>query len=331
MSIRIGINGFGRIGRVVFRAAQQRNNIEIVGINDLLDINYIAYLLKYDSTHGIFRGTIDINDNYLIVNGKKIRYTSEKNPKQLQWDQINADVIIEATGIFLTDHDARNHIYAGAKKVILTAPPKDNINMYVMGVNHHNYNNEDIISNASCTTNCVAPLAKIINDHYGIVEGLMTTVHAMTATQKTVDQFSINDWRGGRAASQNIIPSSTGATKAIGKIIPTLHDKLLGIAFRVPTINVSVVDLTIRLYKSSTYKNICTTIQDSANDVLKNILGYTEEEVVSSDFNGNTLTAIFDAKASIMLNSNFIKLILWYDNETGYSNKILDLITYITK
>lgn len=331
MTIKVGINGFGRIGRIVFRAAQERKDIEIVAINDLLDANYMAYMLKYDSTHGRFNGTVEVKDGHLVVNGKTIRCTAEKDPANLKWNEVGVDVVAEATGIFLTDETARKHITAGAKKVVLTGPSKDETPMFVMGVNHNTYNGKDIVSNASCTTNCLAPLAKVINDKFGIIEGLMTTVHATTATQKTVDGPSAKDWRGGRGASQNIIPSSTGAAKAVGKVIPELDGKLTGMAFRVPTPNVSVVDLTVRLNKPATYKEICQAIQHAANGELKGILGYTEDDVVSTDFNGDKLTSIFDAKAGIALNDSFVKLVAWYDNETGYSNKVLDLIAHIAK
>ncbi|PAV09258.1 type I glyceraldehyde-3-phosphate dehydrogenase [Arsenophonus sp. ENCA] len=331
MTIKVGINGFGRIGRIVFRAAQERKDIEIVAINDLLDANYMAYMLKYDSTHGRFNGTIEVKDGHLVVNGKTIRCTAEKDPANLKWNEVGVDVVAEATGIFLTDETARKHIAASAKKVVLTGPSKDDTPMFVMGVNHNTYNGQDIVSNASCTTNCLAPLAKVINDKFGIIEGLMTTVHATTATQKTVDGPSAKDWRGGRGASQNIIPSSTGAAKAVGKVIPELNGKLTGMAFRVPTPNVSVVDLTVRLNKPATYKEICQAIQQAANGELKGILGYTEDDVVSTDFNGDKLTSIFDAKAGIALNDSFVKLVAWYDNETGYSNKVLDLIAHIAK
>ncbi|MFP3014552.1 MAG: type I glyceraldehyde-3-phosphate dehydrogenase [Arsenophonus sp.] len=329
MTIKVSINGFGRIGRIVFRAAQERKDVEIVAINDLLDTNYMAYMLKYDSTNGRFNGTIEVKDDNLLVNGKIIRCTSEKNPANLKWNEVSVDIVAEATGIFLTNELAYKHIDAGAKKVVLTAPPKDDTPMFVMGVNNKTYSGQNIVSNASCTTNCLAPLAKVINDKFGIIEGLMTTVHATTATQKTVDGPSTKDWRGGRGALQNIIPSSTSAAKAIGKVIPKLSGKLTGMAFRVPTPNVSVVDLTVRLSKSATYKKICQTIKQASEGELKGILGYTEDDVVSTDFNGNKLISIFDAKAGIALNDNFVKLVAWYDNETGYSNKILDLISYI--
>ncbi|PWC20750.1 type I glyceraldehyde-3-phosphate dehydrogenase [Brenneria roseae subsp. roseae] len=331
MTIKVGINGFGRIGRIVFRAAQERSDIEIVAINDLLDAEYMAYMLKYDSTHGRFNGTVEVKDGHLVVNGKTIRVTAEKDPANLKWNEVNVDVVAEATGIFLTDETARKHITAGAKKVVLTGPSKDDTPMFVMGVNHKAYAGQEIVSNASCTTNCLAPLAKVINDNFGIVEALMTTVHATTATQKTVDGPSHKDWRGGRGASQNIIPSSTGAAKAVGKVIPELNGKLTGMAFRVPTPNVSVVDLTARLEKPASYKEICAAIKAASEGELKGVLGYTEDDVVSTDFNGEKLTSVFDAKAGIALNDNFVKLVSWYDNETGYSNKVLDLIAHISK
>ncbi|MBJ7220721.1 MULTISPECIES: glyceraldehyde-3-phosphate dehydrogenase [Brenneria] len=331
MTIKVGINGFGRIGRIVFRAAQERSDIEIVAINDLLDADYMAYMLKYDSTHGRFNGTVEVKDGHLVVNGKTIRVTAERDPANLKWNEVNVDVVAEATGLFLTDETARKHITAGAKKVVLTGPSKDSTPMFVMGVNHKSYDGQDIVSNASCTTNCLAPLAKVINDNFGIVEALMTTVHATTATQKTVDGPSHKDWRGGRGASQNIIPSSTGAAKAVGKVIPELNGKLTGMAFRVPTPNVSVVDLTARLEKPASYKEICAAIKAASEGELKGVLGYTEDDVVSTDFNGEKLTSVFDAKAGIALSDNFVKLVSWYDNETGYSNKVLDLITHISK
>ncbi|OAT37543.1 glyceraldehyde-3-phosphate dehydrogenase [Proteus myxofaciens] len=331
MTIKVGINGFGRIGRIVFRAAQERSDIEIVGINDLLDAEYMAYMLKYDSTHGRFNGTVEVKDGHLVVNGKTIRVTAEKDPANLKWNEVGADVVAEATGLFLTDETARKHIQAGAKKVVLTGPSKDSTPMFVMGVNHKSYAGQDIVSNASCTTNCLAPLAKVINDKFGIVEGLMTTVHATTATQRTVDGPSMKDWRGGRGASQNIIPSSTGAAKAVGKVIPELNGKLTGMSFRVPTPNVSVVDLTARLEKPATYAQICEAIKEASEGELKGVLGYTEDAVVSTDFNGEVLTSVFDAKAGIALNDNFVKLVSWYDNEVGYSNKVLDLVSHISK
>ncbi len=331
MTIKVGINGFGRIGRFVFRAAFERNDIEIVGINDLLDVDYMAYMLKYDSTHGRFKGTVEVKDGQLVVNGKKIRCTSERDPANLKWDEIGVDVVAEATGLFLDDATARKHIQAGAKKVVLTGPSKDATPMFVMGVNHNSYAGQDIVSNASCTTNCLAPLAKVINDNFGIVEGLMTTVHATTATQKTVDGPSLKDWRGGRGAGQNIIPSSTGAAKAVGVVIPELKGKLTGMSFRVPTPDVSVVDLTVRLAKPATYAQICEAVKAAAEGPMKGVLGYTEDEVVSNDFVGEVLTSVFDAKAGIALNDNFVKLVSWYDNEIGYSNKVLDLIAHVSK
>jgi glyceraldehyde 3-phosphate dehydrogenase len=331
MTIKLGINGFGRIGRFVLRAACERNEFEIVGINDLLDADYMAYMLKYDSTHGKFNGSVEVKDGHLIVNGKSIRVTSERDPANLAWDAIGAEVIIDATGLFLTDETARKHIHAGAKKVVLSAPSKDETPMFVMGVNHNNYAGQDIVSNASCTTNCLAPLAKVLNDNFGIVDGLMTTVHATTATQKTVDGPSAKDWRGGRGASQNIIPSSTGAAKAVGKVIPELNGKLTGMAFRVPTANVSVVDLTVNLAKPASYQDICAAMKTASEGELKGILGYTEDAVVSQDFIGDTHASIFDASAGIALTDTFVKLVSWYDNEIGYSNKVLDLVAHISK
>lgn len=329
MTIKVGINGFGRIGRVLFRLAQERKNIEVVAINDLLDPEYVAYMLKYDSTHGVFKKNIEVKNKNLIVNGKKIRITSIKDPEKLMWDKLSIDVVIESTGLFLTKNTAHKHILSGAKKVVITGPSKDDIPMFVRGANFDKYKGEKIVSNASCTTNCLAPLSKIIDDHFGIVEGLMTTVHASTATQKIVDGASNKDWRGGRGALQNIIPSSTGAAIAVGKVLPHLNGKLTGIAFRVPTSNVSVVDLTVRYKKSATYNEICEVIKNASENKMKGILGYTEDEVVSTDFNGNELTSIFDAKAGLSLNKNFSKLISWYDNETGYSSKVLDLVTLV--
>ena len=331
MTIKVGINGFGRIGRFVFRAACERNDIEIVGINDLLDADYMAYMLKYDSTHGKFKGTVEVADGQLIVNDKIVRVTAERNPADLAWDEIGVDVVVEATGLFLTDETARKHIQAGAKKVVLSAPSKDAIPMFVMGVNHNEYAGQDIVSNASCTTNCLAPLAKVLNDNFGIVDGLMTTVHATTATQKTVDSPSSKDWRGGRGASQNIIPSSTGAAKAVGKVIPELNGKLTGMAFRVPTANVSVVDLTVNLAKPATYAEICAAMKAASEGDMKGVMGYTEDAVVSQDFIGDIRTSIFDATAGIALTDTFVKLVAWYDNEIGYSNKVLDLVTHISK
>jgi len=331
MTIKVGINGFGRIGRFVFRAAFERSDIEIVGINDLIDVDYMAYMLKYDSTHGRFKGTVDVKDGNLIVNGKTIRVTAERDPANLKWDAIGAEVVAEATGLFLTDDTARKHIAAGAKKVVMTGPSKDKTPMFVMGVNHATYAGQDIVSNASCTTNCLAPIAKVLNDKFGIESGLMTTVHATTATQKTVDGPSAKDWRGGRGASQNIIPSSTGAAKAVGVVLPELNGKLTGMAFRVPTTNVSVVDLTVNLKTSATYADICAAMKAASEGELAGVLGYTEDEVVSTDFNGETCTSIFDAKAGIALTDKFVKVVSWYDNEIGYSNKVLDLIAHISK
>ncbi|MDX2367924.1 MAG: type I glyceraldehyde-3-phosphate dehydrogenase [Colwellia sp.] len=330
MTIKIGINGFGRIGRFVFRAAAQRTDIEIVGINDLIDIDYMAYMLKYDSTHGRFNGTVDVVDGKLIVDGKSIRVSAVRNPEELKWDEIDVDVVVESTGLFLTDETARKHLLAGAKKVVLSAPSKDDTPMFVCGVNLNEYKGQDIVSNASCTTNCLAPIAKVLNDNWGIENGLMTTVHATTATQKTVDSPSGKDWRGGRGAGQNIIPSSTGAARAVGKVIPELNGKLTGMAFRVPTPNVSVVDLTVNLKNSATYQEICDAMKSAAYGGLEGVLGYTEDQVVSNDFIGETCTSVFDASAGIALTDKFVKIVSWYDNEIGYSNKILDLVTYIS-
>lgn len=331
MTIRVGINGFGRIGRFVFRAAAARDDIEIVGINDLIDVDYMAYMLKYDSTHGRFNGTVEVVDGNLVVNGKSVRVTAERNPEDLKWNEINVDVVVESTGLFLTDESARKHITAGAKQVVLSAPSKDDTPMFVSGVNQHTYAGQDIVSNASCTTNCLAPIAKILNDNWGIADGLMTTVHATTATQKAVDAPSAKDWRGGRGAAQNIIPSSTGAAKAVGKVIPELNGKLTGMAFRVPTPNVSVVDLTVNLKNSATYEEICAAMKKASEGELKGILGYTEDAVVSNDFIGETCTSVFDASAGIALTDTFVKVISWYDNEIGYSNKVLDLVAYISE
>ena len=328
--IKIGINGFGRIGRLVFRAAENDPNVEVVGINDLLDVNYIAYMLKYDSTHSTFKGEVEVKDGNLVVNGRTVRVTSEKNPADLNWGAIGAEYIAEATGIFLTKDSAQGHIQAGAKKVVMTGPSKDDTPMFVLGVNEEKYTSDmDYVSNASCTTNCLAPIAKVLNDKWGIAEGLMTTVHATTATQKTVDGPSMKDWRGGRGAAQNIIPSSTGAAKAVGKVIPELNGKLTGMAFRVPTPNVSVVDLTVKLVKGATYEEIKAAMKVAADGPMKGILGYTEDAVVSTDFNGDARTSIFDADAGIALNDNFVKVVSWYDNEWGYSNKVVDLIKYM--
>ncbi len=331
MTIKVGINGFGRIGRFVFRAALEHNDIEVVGINDLLDPEYMAYMLKYDSTHGRFKHEVVAEGNQLVVDGNAIRVTSERDPANLAWGDIGVDVVVESTGLFLTDETARAHLQAGAKKVVLSAPSKDATPMFVMGVNHNEYAGQEIVSNASCTTNCLAPLAKVVNDNFGIVDGLMTTVHAVTATQKTVDGPSVKDWRGGRGAYQNIIPSSTGAAKAVGKVIPALNGKLTGMAFRVPTADVSVVDLTVNLEKGAKYEDICSAIREASENELKGILGYTEDEVVSQDFIGDTRTSIFDAKAGIALTDNFVKLVSWYDNEIGYSNKVLELVKHISK
>ena len=331
--IKLGINGFGRIGRMVFRAAVANfsKDIQVVGINDLLDADYLAYMLKYDSVHGKFEGSIEVEGNYLIVNGNKIRLTAEMDPANLKWNEVGADVVVESTGLFLTDDKARKHIEAGAKKVIMSAPSKDSTPMFVYGVNHESYAGQDIISNASCTTNCLAPIAKVLNDSFGIVKGLMTTVHAATATQKTVDGPSKKDWRGGRGILENIIPSSTGAAKAVGKVLPVLNGKLTGMSFRVPTSDVSVVDLTVVLEKPATMEAINAAMKHASENELKGILGYTEEAVVSTDFRGCPLTSIYDAKAGISLDDNFAKVVSWYDNEWGYSNKVLEMARVICK
>ncbi|MFC2137278.1 type I glyceraldehyde-3-phosphate dehydrogenase [Bacteroidota bacterium] len=329
-TIKVGINGFGRIGRLVFRKAIENKNIEIVGINDLIDVDYIAYMLKYDSTHGRFNGEVSVKDGKLVVNGNAIRVTAEPNPADLKWNEVGAEYVVESTGLFLTKEKTQGHIQAGAKKVVMSAPSKDDTPMFVMGVNNKSYNNDmDFVSNASCTTNCLAPIAKVLNDSFGIAEGLMTTVHATTATQKTVDAPSKKDWRGGRGAGQNIIPSSTGAAKAVGKVIPALNGKLTGMAFRVPTPNVSVVDLTCRLEKGASYEEICAAMKKASEGELKGVLGYTEEAVVSNDFIGDERTSIFDAGAGISLSANFVKVVSWYDNEMGYSTKVLELIEYM--
>ena len=329
--MKIGINGFGRIGRLAFRAAMQRKDIEVVGINDLVEPDYMAYMLKYDSTHGIFDGTVEVKDGNLIVNGKTIRVTAEKDPANLKWNEIGAEYIIESTGLFLTQETAQKHIDAGAKKVVMSAPAKDDTPTFVMGVNHKSLTaDQNIVSNASCTTNCLAPITKVLMDNFGIIEGLMTTVHATTATQKTVDGPSSKDWRGGRGASQNIIPSSTGAAKAVGLVIPAIKGKLTGMAFRVPVADVSVVDLTVRLEKPATYEQIKKAMKDASVGELKGILGYTEDAVVSQDFIGDARTSIFDANAGIALNDNFVKVVSWYDNEWGYSNKIIDLLQHMS-
>lgn len=332
--MKVGINGFGRIGRFVFRAAMQRENVEIVGINDLCPVDYLAYMLKYDTMHGQFDGTIeaDVEKSLLIVNGKKIRVTACKDPNELKWDEVGAEYVVESTGLFLTKEKAQAHINAGAKYVVMSAPSKDDTPMFVCGVNENTYvKGTQFVSNASCTTNCLAPIAKVLNDNFGIVDGLMTTVHSTTATQKTVDGPSMKDWRGGRAASGNIIPSSTGAAKAVGKVIPALNGKLTGMSMRVPTLDVSVVDLTCNLAKPATYDEICAAMKKASEGELKGILGYTEDSVVSSDFLGDTRTSIFDAKAGIQLTPTFVKVVSWYDNEIGYSNKVLDLITHMKK
>ncbi|MDR2119880.1 MAG: type I glyceraldehyde-3-phosphate dehydrogenase [Tannerella sp.] len=330
--IKVGINGFGRIGRLVFRAAQKRNDIRIVGINDLISVDYMAYMLKYDTIHGQFDGTIDIKDGNLIVNGNTVRVTAEKDPANLNWGAVGAEYVVESTGLFLSKDKAQGHINAGAKYVVMSAPSKDDTPMFVCGVNLDAYvKGTQFVSNASCTTNCLAPIAKVLNDKFGIVDGLMTTVHSTTATQKTVDGPSIKDWRGGRAASGNIIPSSTGAAKAVGKVIPQLNGKLTGMAFRVPTLDVSVVDLTVNLAAPATYDEIKKAMKEASEGELKGILGYTEDDVVSSDFIGDARTSIFDAKAGIALTDKFVKVVSWYDNEWGYSNKVLELIIHMKK
>lgn len=328
--MKIGINGFGRIGRLAFRAALQRDDIEVVGINDLVEPDYMAYMLKYDSTHGKFEGTVEEKDGNLIVNGKTIRVTAERDPAALKWDEVGAEVILECTGLFLSKEAAQKHIDAGAKKVVLSAPAKDDTPTFVIGVNDNELKaDQTIVSNASCTTNCLAPMAKILNDNFGIVEGLMTTVHAVTATQKTVDSPSQKDWRGGRGAYQNIIPSSTGAAKAVGLVLPAVKGKLTGMSLRVPVADVSVVDLTVRLEKPATYEQIKQAFKDASEGSMKGVVGYTEEDVVSSDFIGDARTCIFDAKAGIALNDNFVKVVAWYDNEWGYSNRLADLTKYV--
>lgn len=328
--IKIGINGFGRIGRLVFRAAEQTDNVEVVGINDLIDVEYIAYMLKYDSTHGKFDGEVSVSNGNLVVNGREVRVSSERNPADLKWDAIGAEYVAEATGIFLTKETAQGHLDAGAKKVVMTGPSKDDTPMFVMGVNNEKYTNDmDFVSNASCTTNCLAPIAKVLNDNWGIDEGLMTTVHATTATQKTVDGPSAKDWRGGRGAGQNIIPSSTGAAKAVGKVIPELNGKLTGMAFRVPTPDVSVVDLTVKLEKAATYEEVKAKMKELSEGAMAGVLGYTEDAVVSNDFIGDARTSIFDAGAGIQLSDKFLKVVSWYDNEWGYSNKVVELIAHM--
>ena len=327
--IKVGINGFGRIGRLVFRAAMAKDNVEIVGINDLISVDYMAYMLRYDTMHGQFKGSIEVKDGALVVNGHSIRVTAEKDPANLKWNEVGAEYVVESPGLFLTKEKAEAHIKAGAKRVVMSAPSKDDTPMFVMGVNNKTYAGQTIVSNASCTTNCLAPIAKVINDKFGMVEGLMTTVHSTTATQKTVDGPSMKDWRGGRAASGNIIPSSTGAAKAVGKVIPALNGKLTGMSLRVPTLDVSVVDLTCTLAKDVTYDEICQAMKEASEGELKGILGYTEDAVVSSDFLGDPRTSIFDAKAGIQLSPRFVKVVSWYDNEWGYSNKVLELIEYM--
>ncbi len=330
--IKVGINGFGRIGRMVFRASQANDNVQVVGINDLLDVDYLAYMLKYDTVHGKFDGTVEVIDGKLIVNGKEVRVTAERNPADLKWDAVGAEYVVESTGLFLTKESAQGHIDAGAKYVVMSAPSKDDTPMFVLGVNEDKYEKGcKFVSNASCTTNCLAPIAKVLNDEFGILEGLMTTVHSVTATQKIVDSPSSKDWRGGRAGTGNIIPSSTGAAKAVGKVIPSLDGKLTGMSLRVPTLNVSVVDLTVRLEKETTYENICKVMKKASEGELKGILGYTDEAVVSSDFIGDARTSIFDVDAGIQLSPTFVKVVAWYDNEWGYSNKVVELIEHMAK
>jgi glyceraldehyde 3-phosphate dehydrogenase len=329
MTIRIGINGFGRIGRLAFRRACSVADVEVVAINDLIDVEYLAYMLRYDSTHGRFQGEVAVENGQLVVNGKPIRITAERDPGNLNWGAVGAEYVLESTGFFLTDESARAHINAGAKRVVMSAPSKDATPMFVMGVNHSSYAGQDIVSNASCTTNCLAPMAKVVHDNFGIVSGLMTTVHATTATQKTVDGPSVKDWRGGRGAGQNIIPSSTGAAKAVGKVIPELNGKLTGMAFRVPTPDVSVVDLTVNLAKPASYDQIKAAMKAASEGPMAGILGYTEDAVVSNDFLGESCTSVFDAGAGIALTDTFVKLVAWYDNEWGYSCKCIDLIRHM--
>ncbi len=330
MAIRVGINGFGRIGRMVFRASiEEFNDIEVVAINDLLEPDYLAYMLQHDSVHGRFRGDVSVENNTLIVNGKRIRLTAIKDPAELNWKEVNVDVVVEATGLFLTKESCEKHIQAGAPKVVMTAPSKDDTPMFVYGVNDKTYKGEAIISNASCTTNCLAPIAKVLNDNWGIKRGLMTTVHAATATQKTVDGPSNKDWRGGRGILENIIPSSTGAAKAVGVVIPELNKKLTGMAFRVPTSDVSVVDLTVELEKNATYDEIRNAMKTASEGSMKGILGFTDQKVVSTDFRGETRTSVFDAEAGIQLDDNFVKVVAWYDNEWGYSNKVLEMVRVV--
>ncbi len=327
--IKVGINGFGRIGRMVFRSSVERDDIEVVAINDLLDVDYLAYMLKFDSVHGRFKGDVSVKDGKLVVNGKEVRVSAETDPSALKWGEVGVDVVVESTGIFLTKEGAEGHIKAGAKKVVMSAPSKDDTRMFVMGVNDDSYDGEVFVSNASCTTNCLAPIAKVLNDKFGIKRGLMTTVHAATATQKTVDGPSKKDWRGGRGILENIIPSSTGAAKAVGKVIPELNGKLTGMAFRVPTSDVSVVDLTVELEKEATYDEICRAMKDASEGSMKGVLGYTEEKVVATDFRGESCTSVFDAGAGIQLDGTFVKVVSWYDNEWGYSCKVLDLVKKI--
>jgi glyceraldehyde 3-phosphate dehydrogenase len=332
MTIKVGINGFGRIGRMVFRAAVQHfDDIEVVGINDLLEPDYLAYMLKYDSVHGRFQGTIAVEGNTLIVNGKKIRLTAVKDPAELKWDEVGADIVVDSTGLFLTTESCQKHIAAGARKVIQSAPSKDDTPMFVFGVNDHTYAGQTIISNASCTTNCLAPVAKVLHDNWGIKRGLMTTVHAATATQKTVDGPSNKDWRGGRGILENIIPSSTGAAKAVGKVIPELNKKLTGMAFRVPTSDVSVVDLTVELNKDATYEDICAAMKAASEGPMKGVLGYTDEKVVATDFRDEVCTSVFDAEAGMALDSTFVKVVSWYDNEWGYSCKVLEMVRVMAR
>ena len=332
MAIKVGINGFGRIGRMVFRAAVQNfSDIEVVGSNDLLEPDYLAYMLKYDSVHGRFKGEVSVDGNNLIVNGRKIRLTQERDPSALKWNEVGADIVIEATGLFLDKASAEKHLAAGAKKVLMSAPSKDDTPMFVFGVNHAKYAGQTIVSNASCTTNCLAPVAKVLNDKWGIKRGLMTTVHAATATQKTVDGPSNKDWRGGRGILENIIPSSTGAAKAVGVVIPALNKKLTGMSFRVPTSDVSVVDLTVELNSEATYAEICAEMKAQSQGALKGVLGYTEDKVVASDFRGEPCTSVFDAEAGLALDSTFVKIVSWYDNEWGYSNKCLEMVRVISK
>jgi len=329
MSIRVGINGFGRIGRLAFRRAVSLPDVEVVGINDLIDVEYLSYMLRYDSTHGRFQGDVRVENGQLVVNGKAIRITAERDPGNLNWGAVGADYVLESTGFFLTDETARAHINAGAKRVVMSAPSKDDTPIFVMGVNHKSYAGQQIVSNASCTTNCLAPMAKVLHDNFGIVNGLMTTVHATTATQKTVDGPSVKDWRGGRGAGQNIIPSSTGAAKAVGRVIPELNGKLTGMAFRVPTPDVSVVDLTVNLAKPATYEQVKAAMKAASEGELAGILGYTEDDVVSNDFLGESCTSVFDAGAGIALTDTFMKLVSWYDNEWGYSCKCIDLMRHM--